>query len=73
MKLNFWAQFFQKVNDAIHEINLYPVDSGQVVSLILIKLLDSAIQPETVKSVCELAPKSLFWVPTCVPGCKYVR
>ena len=29
MKLNFRAQFFRKVDNAIHWKNLYPVDSAQ--------------------------------------------
>ena len=29
-------------------------------------------QTVLVKSVCKTAPKSLFWVPTCVPGFEYL-
>ena len=46
---NTWPQLFKKVDNTIHCINLYPLDSALLVSLILIHRIviypvDSAIQ-----------------------------
>ena len=63
--------FDQQINStnylSLHDIIFVPYNLKAISSL-----HHRGNQTVLVKSVCKTAPKSLFWVPTCVPGFEYL-